>query len=97
MAGLKAWADDCGAIEVAWSAPARRLHRDDSGPVDGVETDDFRVRARRGVVLSCGGFEHDEQMKADYLPARPVHFSSSPASTSDGIGWRSPPAPTSGK
>jgi succinate dehydrogenase/fumarate reductase flavoprotein subunit len=48
-------------VEVQWHSPARRLIRDDNGGVAGVtlETKDGpqNVRARHGVVLSCGGFE----------------------------------------
>ncbi|MGB8649875.1 MAG: FAD-dependent oxidoreductase [Mycobacteriales bacterium] len=27
-----------------------------------------RIRARKGVLLACGGFEHNPQMRAQYLP-----------------------------
>jgi succinate dehydrogenase/fumarate reductase flavoprotein subunit len=87
MAGLKAWVGRCKAIEVRWASPATRLLRSDGGGIDGVAAAGgaVRVRALSGVVLSCGGFEHDERMKADYLRAHPVHFASSPASTGDGV------------
>ena len=43
------------------------------------------VRARRAVILACGGFEFDEQMKLQYLRVYPTYFTGSPANTGDGI------------
>lgn len=45
----------------------------DDGRVVGVEVKRgeslLRLRARRGVVLACGGFEANQQMREQYLPA----------------------------
>ena len=47
------------------------------------------VRARRGVVLACGGFPHDVARRAQLFPHAPTgreHFTPSPASnTGDGL------------
>jgi succinate dehydrogenase/fumarate reductase flavoprotein subunit len=43
------------------------------------------VRAPGGVVLACGGFEADEEMKRQYLPATPVLAGSFLGNTGDGI------------
>lgn len=48
-----------------------------------------QVRARRGVVLACGGFPHDVARRAQLFPHAPTgreHFTPSPASnTGDGL------------
>ncbi len=89
MAGLKAWVARCPQVGVRWSLAGERLVRGPGGRVTGVRAvgpgGDVRVGARRGVVLTCGGFEHDERMKADYLRAHPVHFATSTANTGDGV------------
>lgn len=59
-------------ITVWLESPARHLIQDpDSGAVVGVvvehEGAQVRVGAGKGVVLACGGFECNEQMKQDYL------------------------------
>ncbi|MGA2665313.1 MAG: FAD-binding protein [Nitrososphaerales archaeon] len=43
------------------------------------------VRANRAVILTCGGYEYDETMKANYLPVYPSNFIGWPANTGDGI------------
>lgn len=77
------------AIRVAWSSPGRRLVRDGDGRVVGVEhggdVGGGVVRARHGVVLTCGGYEHDEELKLNYLRAYPIHFYGNPGNTGDGI------------
>jgi len=45
----------------------------------------IRIRARRAVVLTCGGFEFNEFMKENYLRVYPVHFYGNPGNTGDGI------------
>jgi len=48
------------------------LIQDDSGRVIGVETSrdgkPFLIKAQRGVILACGGFEHNDAMRDEYLP-----------------------------
>ena len=52
--------------------PMLELITDGAGAVVGalVEKDgrDFRIRARRAVVLAAGGFEHNQEMRERYLP-----------------------------
>lgn len=43
------------------------------------------VNASRAVILSCGGFEYDENMKLNYLNVYPSYFTGSTANTGDGI------------
>ncbi|WP_172457331.1 FAD-dependent oxidoreductase [Pseudonocardia sp. N23] len=71
-------------IEVRWSTPAQRLIVED-GRVVGVQTAGGPIRARRGVVLTCGGYEFDENLKRDNLRAYPVHFYGNPGNTGDGV------------
>lgn len=45
-----------------------------------------RIRARKGVLLACGGFEHNPQMREQYLPdaAHPDFSSGATQNTGDG-------------
>ena len=46
----------------------------------------LRVKARRGVVLTCGGFENNQDMIRNYLPGVPYCYTSgSPYNEGDGI------------
>jgi len=75
-------------VSVLWDARATRLVQVDrrvTGVVvahGGAKTE---LRARRGVVLSCGGYEFDEELKLNYLKAYPIHFYGTPANTGDGV------------
>ena len=82
--GALAAAVDARGIDVRWSSPAQRLLVED-GRVVGVRTAAGEVRARRGVVLACGGYEFDERLKRDTLRAHPVHFYGNPGNTGDGV------------
>ncbi len=46
---------------------------------------DFLVRARRGVVLACGGFEWSEELRAKFLPGPITHPQSPPFNEGDGL------------
>jgi succinate dehydrogenase/fumarate reductase flavoprotein subunit len=76
-------------IVVRWASPGRRLGRGTDGRVVGVDAEGpegrFRVAARRGVVLTTGGYEFDERAKLDFLKAYPVHFYGNPGNTGDGV------------
>jgi succinate dehydrogenase/fumarate reductase flavoprotein subunit len=79
-----------GRIEVWLSTRVERLMQGKGGEVVGVlarregrATE--RVTARRAVILACGGFEADEEMKRQYLPATPVLAGSFRGNTGDGI------------
>lgn len=66
--------DRADAIDVWLESPATRLVQDPrSRTIVGVEIDrkgeKTLVRAKRGVVLSCGGFENNREMIQDYLGA----------------------------
>ena len=86
---LRAAVDAQSAIRVRWSSPAERLVRDGDRVVGlkvrtasgGREV----VAASAGVVLSCGGYEFDEDLKRDHLRTYPVHFYGNPGNTGDGV------------
>lgn len=51
------------------------------------KTETVRIKARKGVLLACGGFDHDPQMREEYLPegARDDVSSGARTNTGDGI------------
>lgn len=76
-------------IPVRLNTKVLRLLRED-GRVAGVEVDtpggQVAVRARRGVVLSTGGFSNNQKMRQDLLPEKAGGLSAAPAAnTGDGI------------
>ncbi len=46
---------------------------------------DYFVKANGGVVLACGGFEWNEELKAKYLPGIITHPNTPPFNEGDGI------------
>ena len=58
--------------------PMRSLVTDDSGRVIGMEVEregeTMRIQARKGVVLAAGGFEHNQEMREQYLPKPTNHW-----------------------
>lgn len=75
-------------IDIRWSTPARSLVSKD-GEVTGVVAErdgqPVSIRARRGVVLTTGGFNADEEALKTYLPAYPMTFYGNPGNTGDGM------------
>jgi succinate dehydrogenase/fumarate reductase flavoprotein subunit len=45
----------------------------------------FLVKARRGIVLACGGFEWSEELRARFLPGPVTHPQSPPYNEGDGL------------
>ncbi|MFW6024458.1 MAG: FAD-binding protein [Dichotomicrobium sp.] len=76
-------------IEVRLACRALRLLRDERGAVSGVLVEHAgrraRLRARGGVILACGGFEADAEMKRQYWQEKPVAAAAFPGNTGDGI------------
>jgi len=76
-------------IQVMTSTPAKELIKDQRGQIVGVmverEGRTLSIKAKRGVVMTCGGFENDNALKWDNLPARPLQFLGNPGNTGDGI------------
>jgi succinate dehydrogenase/fumarate reductase flavoprotein subunit len=78
-------------IAVHYETPARQLIQHDRtreilGVRAGRGEKSIYVKARRGVVLTCGGFENNQEMIRDYLPGVPYCYTSgSPYNEGDGI------------
>jgi len=79
------------SIRIAYETPGRFLFQDGATReirgVQGVKDGKpVNVKARKGVVLTCGGFENNQQMIRDYLPGMPYCYTSgSPYNEGDGI------------
>jgi 3-oxosteroid 1-dehydrogenase len=72
------------------NAPLARIVTDDDGAVRGVLVrrgeEPVRVEARRGVVITAGGFEHNGEMRSEYFGENTAEYSSgSPGNTGDAI------------
>ena len=76
-------------IDVWFSAPGKKLITDDEGVVIGViinkEGTDIKIKVNGGVVLCCGGFEHNQEMIASYLQMPYVHQQGGLYNDGDGI------------
>ena len=79
-------------IEVMYSTSALKLLTSVKGEVLGVQASTgedpgkkINIRATRGVILTLGGFEFDEEMKFNFLRVYPSHFAGSESATGDGV------------
>ena len=76
-------------VRVWHSSPAEELLADASGAVTGAmvrkEGKKLGVKARRAVILTCGGFEYDDWLKSNYLKGNPYYSLGSPGNTGDGV------------
>ncbi|HTN72646.1 MAG TPA: FAD-binding protein, partial [Methylomirabilota bacterium] len=64
-------------IEVMLATPAKQLVTGPNGEVIGLSAEhdgkEINIKARKGVILACGGYENDDAMKLQYFEARPVY------------------------
>jgi succinate dehydrogenase/fumarate reductase flavoprotein subunit len=78
-------------IDILYETPGRELiQHDTTKEILGVRAQrgnrSITVKARRGVVLTCGGFENNQEMIRDYLPGIPCCYTSgTPYNEGDGI------------
>lgn len=76
-------------IRVMTGTPARELITNEKGEVVGViaerEGQKISLKAKRAVVMTCGGFEYNEFMKETFLPCQPFYALGNPGNTGDGI------------
>lgn len=76
-------------IDVWASAPGKKLLTDENGAVIGciIEKDgkDLKIKAKGGVILATGGFEHNQEMIASYLQQPYVHQRGGLYNDGDGI------------
>lgn len=80
---------DRRGIDIWLEAAAEQLITTDGGEVAGVviRRKDARraVKARHAVILACGGFEANQEMKQQYWQMRPVLEATTNSNTGDGI------------
>jgi len=81
---------DSRGIEVLYETPAVDLVQDPCtreirGVVAQSGDQPMYIKAKRAVVLACGGFEFGFDLQKQYLPAWPVYCPGSPGNTGDGI------------
>ena len=90
MWGLMAREIERKEIKVMNSTPAKELVKNQRGELVGViaesEDKNIFIKARKGVILTCGGFENNDALKWDNLEPKPLMFLGSPGNTGDGIG-----------
>ena len=76
-------------VEVMYETPAKALIQLPSREIAGVRAEvdgkPFFIKAKKGVILACGGFEFDFEMQKQFLPGWPVYCTGSPGNTGDGI------------
>lgn len=76
-------------IRVMTSTSARKLLRDGDGSITGLvaEKDGKEIifKSRKAVILACGGFEHNENMKQQFLEGKPYYSMAPLTHTGDGI------------
>ncbi|MEJ0019511.1 MAG: FAD-dependent oxidoreductase [Acetobacteraceae bacterium] len=78
-------------IRILYESPGKELiQHETTGEIIGVRAQTtggaILVKARRGVVLTCGGFENNQEMIRNYLPGVPYCYTSgSPYNEGDGI------------
>jgi succinate dehydrogenase/fumarate reductase flavoprotein subunit len=76
-------------IEVMTSTTAKELLLDGNGHVKGIlaknVNNEIVFKSRKGVILACGGFEHNENMKLQFLEVKPYYSMAPLTHTGDGI------------
>lgn len=92
--GAKAWNDsmrpivDASGLDIRLSTEVTDLITDENGTVVGVEaqsgSDTVRIKARSGVLLATGGFDHNEEMRHAYLRGPLTGSVAVPTNTGDG-------------
>lgn len=92
FAYLKQTVEGCAGVQIMYETPVKKLIFDpETKEVFGViattaDGTDINVKANKGVVLACGGFENDHYMKtAYYAPNAPIYPCGTPYNTGDGI------------
>jgi succinate dehydrogenase/fumarate reductase flavoprotein subunit len=77
-------------IEILYETPAKDLvqsptTREIVGVMATSKGKPISVKARKGVILACGGFEFDFEMQKQFLPGWPTYGMGTPGNTGDGI------------
>lgn len=88
---LKGIAENSPGVSIRYDSPVKRLIFDpDTKEVFGVVVEnggeEINVKAKRGVVMACGGFENNHDMLTAYYPPQvPIFPAGTPYNTGDGI------------
>ena len=72
-------------VDYRTETPALDLIADETGAVVGVVTEGGRIKANKGVILACGGFENDPEMLECFLQSGSAKSSAAYLNTGDGI------------
>ena len=76
-------------IPVMKNTPAKRLVKNSAGEVIGVvavsEGKEITIKAKRAVVLTCGGYEFDQRTLQNMVKGFPIYSLGSPGNTGDGV------------
>ncbi|MGA2572286.1 MAG: FAD-dependent oxidoreductase [Terracidiphilus sp.] len=76
-------------VEVLYETPARALIQTPSREITGIRAEadgkPYFIKARKAVILCCGGFEFDFEMQKQFLPGWPIYGQGSPGNTGDGV------------
>jgi len=76
-------------VEVMYEAPAKTLVQMPTREIAGIRAEvagkPYFIKAKKGVILCCGGFEFDFEMQKQFLPGWPIYGQGSPGNTGDGI------------
>lgn len=74
------------AIDFRTNAPLEALIQDEEGRVTGAVIGGKRIKANRGVIMACGGYEHNQDMLRDYVGNGSIISFGGTGNTGDGIG-----------
>lgn len=76
-------------IKVLLSTPAKELIQNEKREIIGIKAqsgdNEISIKANKGVILTCGGFENNPSLKRDNLAPKMMLFSGNPGNTGDGI------------
>ena len=76
-------------IQVMYRTPAKELIRNEKGDIIGLKAESegktISIKAGRGVILACGGFEFAQDIQQQFLPGWPMYGRGTTYNTGDGI------------
>jgi succinate dehydrogenase/fumarate reductase flavoprotein subunit len=76
-------------VEVMYETAAKMLVQKPSREIAGIRAEvngkPYFIKARKAVILCCGGFEFDFEMQKQFLPGWPIYGQGTPGNTGDGI------------
>jgi len=77
------------SIKTMLSTPVKQLAQDSEGRVVGLVAEsqgsEIAIKASKGVILACGGFEFNDWLKKQYCEIQPIYGVGCPGNTGDGI------------